>query len=99
MHRPAKSQAKRSVKGGKIRGIKIAPTQRVRGICKDCYFCCFEITLIYCLVCKIELIPQLLIMLTGSLHFEIFKQHIREQSRLFQATESHHSSQLPESEL
>lgn len=32
MHRPAKSRAKRSVKGGKIRGIKIAPiTQHVLG--------------------------------------------------------------------
>lgn len=31
MHQPGKSQAKRSVKGGKIRGIKIAPTQHVLG--------------------------------------------------------------------
>lgn len=38
-------------------------------------------------------------MLTGSQYFEIFKQHILQQSRRFQATESHHSSQLPETEL
>lgn len=35
-------------------------------------------------------------MLTGSLYFVISKQHILEWSRVFQATESHHSSQLPE---
>lgn len=54
-HWPAKSQAKRSVKSGKIRGIKIAPTATyVRGNCTGCYSCCFEIILIHYLVCKIE---------------------------------------------
>ena len=90
MHWTAKSWAKTSVKSRKIRGIKIAPTATcVKGNCKGCHSCCMEIILIYYLVK----------MLTGSQYFEIFKQHILQQSRVFQVTESHHSSHLPESEL
>lgn len=72
MHWTAKSWAKRSVKSRKIRGIKIAPTATcVKGNCKGCHSCCMEIILIYYLVK----------MLTGSQYFEIFKQHILQQSK------------------
>lgn len=99
MHQPGKSQAKRPVKGGKIRGIKIAPTQHVLGASVRADTSAVLRSPWYTTWCVNRACSIAVKNTDRSLHFEIFKEHILEQSRLFQASESHHSSQLPESEL